>query len=166
IEAAKIRGESVDSVSGASAVNRRSPKEANPQVRLTCDETPVHALLDRARPPGRGRLLLVWDSPRHPLRHASFERTYATTSMATALTDYIATRRALAAVFGPPVSPAAEPEVLPWLSPVETRWVFGDLHVRVTALNYGPRGIVLSEIVEVPWPVRPDAPARRPVAQR
>jgi hypothetical protein len=166
IEAAKARGEGVDSVAGASAVHRRSPKEANPQVRLTCDETPPHTLLDRQRPPGKGRLILVWDSAQHPLRHASFERTYATTSMAAALTDYIATRRALAAIFGPPVHDTAEPDSLPWLAPVETRWAFADLQVRVTALNYGPRGIVLSEVVEVPWPVRPDAPMRRAVAQR
>ncbi|HEY0710355.1 MAG TPA: hypothetical protein VGG33_26335 [Polyangia bacterium] len=166
IEAAKARGESVDSVSGASTAYRRSPKEANPQVRLTCDAVPAHALLDRPRPPTQGRLILVWDSKQHPLRHASFERSYATTSMAAALTDYITTRRALVDLFGPPVQNAAEPDALPWLAPVETRWVFADIQVRVTALNYGPRGIVLSEIVEVPWPVRPDAPVRRAVAQR
>jgi hypothetical protein len=159
----KARGEDPDAVSGASGVDRPSPKEANPQVRLACAEVAPGALglPELAAIPVRGRLLLVFDSPRHPLRHASFERSYPAGELAAALADLNDTRRRHAAVFGAPAGAAAgDTRELPWLSPAETAWRFADLHAKVSAIDWGPRGIVVSEIVEVPWPVRADA-ARR-----
>ena len=161
MQARKARGEDPDAVTGASRVNYRSPKEANPQVRLACNDVPTGKLTDAARAPGSGRLLLVFDSPRHPLRHVSFERTFPADASAAALTEFLAARRRLTDSFGPPATTraaAAAAGELPWLSPQEIRWTFADLQARITAINYGPRGVVLSEVVEVPWPVRADAP--------
>jgi hypothetical protein len=164
MQARKARGEDPDAVTGASRVNYRSPKEANPQVRLACNDVPSSKLGDDERPPSRGRLLLVFDSPRHPLRHVSFERTFPAAEVASALADLDGTRARLADTFGGPGAGAAvlaEPtRDLPWLSPRESAWPFADLLARVSAINYGPRGVVVSEVVEVPWPIRADAPAR------
>jgi hypothetical protein len=163
MEARKARGQDPDAVSGASRVNYRSPKEANPQVRLACDDVPSNRLSDAERSTSTGRLLLVFDSPRHPLRHVSYERTFAPDATSVALADLEAARRRLHDLFGAPASsrtPAADQGQLPWLSPQEVRWAFADLEARVAAINYGPRGVVLSEVVEVPWPVRADAPGR------
>ena len=163
MEARKARGEDPDAVTGASRVNYRSPKEANPQVRLACSDTPSGKLTDAQRPASRGRLLLVFDSPLHPLRHVSFERTYPATETASAIADLDGTRARMTASYGPgtgALAGAAPTQELPWLSPREGIWRFADLLARVSAIHYGPRGVVVSEIVEVPWPVRSDAPAR------
>ena len=160
MQARKARGEDPDAVSGASRVDYRSPKEANPQVRLSCGEVSSSQLGDAERTASRGRLLLVFDSPRHPLRHVSFERTHPATQVSAALADLDGTRSRLSSQFAATASGLEPTSELPWLSPRETAWRFSDLHARVTAINYGPRGVVVSEIVEVPWPVRADAPAR------
>jgi hypothetical protein len=159
MEARQARGEDPDAVSGASRVSYRSPKEANPQVRLACGDVASDALGDANREPSRGRLLLIFDSPRHPLRHVSYERTYPATAVAAAIADLDSTRRRLGVTFGRSEDvPTAE---LPWLSPRETVWRFADLEAKASAINWGPRGVVVSEIVEVPWPVRADAAARK-----
>jgi hypothetical protein len=160
----RARGEDPDAVTGASGVNHRSPKEANPQVRLACNDVPAGKLADAPRADGTGRLLLVFDSPRHPVRHVSFVRTFPASASSTALAEFRAVRGRLSDRHGPPTSDradAAAAGALPWLSPQEVRWTFADLEARVSAINYGPRGVVLSEIVEVPWPVRADAPGIR-----
>jgi hypothetical protein len=162
MQARRARGEDPDAVTGASRVNYRSPKEANPQVRLACNDVPASKLTDAARAPGSGRLLLVFDSPRHPLRHVSFERTVPADVSPTALAEFQAARHRLTDRLGPPTSnrtAAADTGELPWLSPQDVRWTFADLEARVSAINYGPRGVVLSEVVEVPWPIRADAPS-------
>ena len=51
MEAREARGEDPDAVTGASRVNYRSPKEANPQVRLACNDVPSSKLADAERPP-------------------------------------------------------------------------------------------------------------------
>jgi hypothetical protein len=161
MQAREARGEDPDSVTGASRVDYRSPKEANPQVRLACDGVPSRKLEGGQRVPSRGRLLLVFDSPAHPLRHVSFERTFSSADIASALADLDTTRARLAAVFGNATAGVpvdTDTRDLPWLSPRETRWHFVDLQVKASAINYGPRGVVVSEVVEVPWPVRSDAP--------
>ncbi len=159
IAAAAARGDPPDAVSGASIVNRRSPKEANPQVRLSCEANAAHA---NAR--GPGRLLMVFDSPVHPVRHVSFERSFPAAATETALAEFIGAKRGMEARFGPPTKGRAgtdgEPAEFVWLSPLEIEWTFADLRVRVTAVHYGARGVVVGETVEVPWPVRADAPAR------
>jgi hypothetical protein len=53
---------------------------------------------------------------------------------------------------------------LPWMVPVEYEWMFADLLVKVSALNFGARGVSVTETVEVPLPIRPDAPAVATVA--
>jgi hypothetical protein len=39
-------------------------------------------------------------------------------------------------------------------------WKWADLQVKLNAVNL-PKGLTISEDVEVPMPLRPDAPARR-----
>jgi hypothetical protein len=159
----KARGGNVDSVSGASLIHHHSPKEANPQVRLTCDEVSGTRLGDRPRPDARGRLTLVFDSPRHPLRHVSFERRYRPDQIPAALADVADTRADLARRFGPISAPA--PGELRWLAPVEMHWRFSDLQALLNTVNWGVRGATVDEVVEVPWPVRADAPAHRLAAR-
>lgn len=152
----KRRGEPVDAVSGASALDRPSPKERNPQVRLSCEPVAPGQLGEHDRPASEGRLLLVFDSPTLPLRHVSFERTHQDPHAAEG--DLAASLAALRARFGPP---SREPEGSPdlaWLRPVTYEWRFADLQVKVFALHYGARGVSIGETIEVPWPVRPDAP--------
>ena len=164
LEAKRARGEPTDAVSGASAVNRPSPKERNPQVRLSCEPVDSARLRDRARLDVRGRWLFVFDSPEHPLRHVSFERTHADKARAEA--DVVESVAALTVAFGSPTRRPAR-EDLAWLAPVAYEWQFADLHVRVFALAYGEGRIHVSETVEVPWPVRADAPAlSTPMARR
>lgn len=154
----KRRGLPPDAVSGASG-NRRSPMERNPQVRLSCEDLPASALTDRTRAPSIGRLLFVFDSPEHPVRHISYQRT---------MTDAVVARAELEVAvaayrrrFGAPrKQPKADVVGLPWLSPMDYEWNYADLTVRVAALNFGgARGTMLTETVEVPLPIRPDAPA-------
>jgi len=161
IEERKARGQDVDGISGASTVDKRSPKEANPQVRLACSDVPSSVLSDRPRPASAGRLLLVFDSPKHPLRHVSFERIFGAGSESDAVADLQDAARALDLTLGPASSESPRDidglTALAWLSPAEAEWRYSDLNVRVSAINYGPRGTVVSEIVEIPWPVRADA---------
>ncbi len=183
IEAVKARGGDVDSVTGASMVKRRSPKEANPQVRLTCEGISIGAVFaldpDIAKTPasptgtspspagGSGRLVLVFDSPAHPLRHVSFERSHRSDEVALALKDFSTATARLQRDLGPAhkAPPVAGDDSLPWLTPVESAWAFADVHAKVMVINWGARGIALTETLEIPWPVRADARAA-PLARR
>ena len=150
-------GPSTDAVSGASgSSDRRSPREYNPQVRLSCSRASAATFSGERRPPQLGRLLFVFDSAAHPLRHASFQRIVVDPRLA--LREFEAAARSFERTYG---RPSVRPQVagLPRLTPVAYQWTFSDLVVRVTALNFGAKGTSLSEIVEVPLPLRPDAPA-------
>src|SRR5690606_15838086 len=119
---------------------------------------------DRPRPPSEGRLLFVFDSADHPLRHISYQRT--SKDAAAGLADY---RDALAyytAVYGPPTRtptrelPAPDEHGVVELPPAtnfETAWDFSDLLVKVSILRYDSL-ISVGERVEVPPGIRPDAP--------
>jgi transposase InsO family protein len=157
-EERKARGLPPDAVSGASA-GKRSPMERNPQVRLSCEGLSSARLSDRPRAPSEGRLLLVFDNDKLPVRHISYQRTIA--DVALARTELTAAAAAFEKRFGPPTRrPTAEQAALPWLVPVEYVWTFADLTVRASALNFGgSRGIMLTELIEVPLPVRADAPS-------
>jgi hypothetical protein len=161
-EERKRRGLPPDAVSGASPPGgRRSLMERNPQVRLSCEGLSTSLLSDRTRAPSQGRLLFVFDSAEHPLRHVSFQRSIADEALARS--EAAAAAADYQRVFGAPTrrpDPTAA-STLPWLVPVEYEWSFTDLTVRVAALNFGSgKGIMFSEIVEVPVSIRPDAPAR------
>jgi hypothetical protein len=162
LEDRRRQGLAVDTVSGASAVNRPSRMERSPQVRLRCEEVRGSIFADRPRSSATGRLLFVFDSAELPLRHVSFQQTFADTD--TALAELDAAVAALASRYG---APAKRPAVagLPWLAPVVYEWPFADLVVKVTALNFGQRGVSVTEVIEVPLPVRPDAPALPVLAQ-
>ena len=151
--------EGVDATSSASA-KKTSPMERNPQVRLSCEETEASKLGDRARPAGVGRLLYVFDSPSHPLRHVSYRRVHADHAAARAdLLDAIA---AMKSAYGEPAatSGALPPEGGEFgkYEPYKVEWIWTDVRVTVSALSYGERGVDVYEAVEVPWPVRSDAP--------
>jgi hypothetical protein len=159
-EERKRKGLPVDAVSGATG--GRSTKELNPQVRLSCEGVTARQLTDRARGTSTGRLLFVFDSARHPLRHTSYQRTLP--DPAAARPELEAAVAAFTARFGPPThTPSgANAQEIPWLVPLDYEWRFADLTARVSALNFGgTRGIALTELVEVPLPLRPDAPTRR-----
>lgn len=158
IEEARARGE--DAVTAASWLDRRSKREANPQVRYSCPQVESAQLPDRPRPPSKGRLLYVFDSEAHPLRHASYQRTHKDQAAAVAdLQDAVAY---YTKVYGEPTKrptrelpgPGGE---LPTAFNFETTWEFSDLAVKVGLLRYGDL-ITVGERVEVPHGIRPDAP--------
>lgn len=149
-----------DSTLGARLYGWLNPHGRNPQVRLSCEGTAASVFGEPRRQAATGRLLLVHDAPDAPLRHVSYQRTQVDPAAAHA--DLHATVAALTRRFGPP-SQRVHPEalalaVLPELTPVTVEWRFADVRAEVTAIRYGSRGVVLSETVEVPWPVRADAP--------
>jgi hypothetical protein len=157
-EERKRKGLPPDAVSAASSGNRRSLMERNPQIRISCEGLPTSRLSDRPRAPSEGRLLLVFDSAEHPLRHISYQRTVADPAVARVELDSAVT--AYQHHYGPPHrQPKLDPTGLPWLAPVEYEWTFSDLTVRLSALNFGgQRGTMLTELIEVPLPIRPSAP--------
>ncbi|MCA9635182.1 MAG: SDR family oxidoreductase, partial [Myxococcales bacterium] len=75
-----------DAVSSASWMKKKSKREENPQVRFACPTVKAEQVGDRLRPPSQGRLLFVFDSDEHPLRHASYQRSHR--SHAAALADF------------------------------------------------------------------------------
>lgn len=164
------KGEGVDAVSKASS-GKRSPMEKNPQVRLSCEGTASARLDDRTRAPGTGRVLFIFDSPSHPLRHVSYRRLHR--SLAEGFTDAEETYGSWTERLGPPKEasrPFPAPQegddltaVVPGYEPFHYRWAWSDLHVTVTLTNYQKRGIDVYEAVEVPWPLRADAPTLPPV---
>lgn len=168
LDEAKARGE--DAVTAASWVNRRSKREANPQVRFSCPKIPADRLTDRARLPSTGRLLYVFDAVDYPLRHASYQRTHQ--DQAAALADFEETLAALTKTYGPPTT--SPKQALPtrdqsgaveFPSAVnyEATWEYADLIVRTNVLRYG-KLVTVGERVEVPHGLRPDAPAVGPGA--
>lgn len=156
-----------DAVTGASIVSRRTARDDNPQIRLSCDRVASARLLDRTRAGSEGRALFVFDTDAAPVRHASFERNL--TGWAEAWADFASTRAALSARFGAPTdqqtgasgAPAPEPpEPLPKYARRVAEWRFADLTARVSITNLGGRGFSIEEVAEVPWPVRADAASR------
>jgi len=125
-----------DTVSGASIVSRRTARDDNPQVRLSCEGVRAERLGDRSRVEGEGRLLYVFDGDSAKLRHVSFQRNLA---------DWERARRD----FQEAVDAARE-----------ATFRYPDLTVSVSVMNLGGRGYLVRETAEVPWPVRADAPSR------
>jgi hypothetical protein len=163
VEEAKRRG-TPDAVTGASILTRRTARDENPQVRLSCEDVSSSRLADRARVPSTGRLLYVFDDERAPLRHVSYQRNHA--EWEPALADFASTREALSGRFGSPhesetgtatKGPTSEP--LPKYARRVAEFRFSDLVATVTVANLGGRGFVVGEALEVPLPIRSDAPA-------
>ena len=162
IKRAKDTG-SPDSVTGASMVYRRSPKERNPQVRLACDNVPPKVLKDRRRADASGRLLLIFDSPKHPLRHVSYARSFRAIDDSLAMSEFLAARDELTKVYGPPLEAPQEELTMPMVryKSYTFAWKFADLHTFLVLMNMGDGRLSLVEKIEVPWPVRADAPSRK-----
>lgn len=159
---AKARGE--DAVTAASWVNKRSKREANPQLRFSCPDITSDQIGDRPRPPSKGRLLYVFDDESYPLRHSSYQRTHK--DHAAALLDFQDAVAALTAIYGPPGksprTPLPQPDKdgkleFPNATNFEIAWDFADLAVRVNVLRYGDL-VTVGERIEVPHGIRPDAP--------
>ena len=161
--AASPTGRSADAVSGASVVSRRTARDDNPQVRLSCESVASSLLGDRKRPASSGRVLFVFDTADSVVRHASYQRNHA--GWREALADFTSAREALLSRLGParelaPGHPAGAPEAdaLPKYGRRAVQWRFADLVAEVSVVNLGQRGFSVSESVEVPLPVRADAP--------
>ena len=159
---AKARGE--DAVTAASWVNKRSKREANPQLRFSCPKVASDQLQDRPRVPSSGRLLYVFDGAEYPLRHTSYQRT--TGDQALALKDFEDTVAHFTRLYGAPTktfkNPLPTPDKdgkveFPTAMNFETSWEFADLLARVNVLRYGDL-VTIGERVEVPHGLRPDAP--------
>ncbi|HVU03021.1 MAG TPA: hypothetical protein VHE30_14775 [Polyangiaceae bacterium] len=164
IAAAEAAGKP-DAVSGASILTRKTARDENPQVRFSCDGVRSGALGDRARPEGVGRLLYVFDDANGPVRHASYQRNHD--DWTAALADYEDARRALTEKLGPPRESSSMPKSgaapggpLPKYGRRVAEWKFSDVVATVSVGNLGGRGFSVSEALEVPLPLRPDAPVR------
>jgi hypothetical protein len=150
--------EDPDAVTGASILHRRSKKERNPQIRLSCELDSLTEL-EPGRPQMKGRALFVFDSPELPLRHASLRRTYHDSE--SAMLDLRESVARFEAIHGQPstsrgvIPKPGEAPIKP--EPIRVQWRYGDLLVEVSATSFG-KMISVDERVEVPWPVRPDAP--------
>jgi hypothetical protein len=167
VEDSKAKGDDPDAVTGASIINHKSKREKNPQVRLSCEGVPARKLGVEWLGDGKGRLLLVFDSPNHPLRHVSFSRTHA--DGAAALVDYAQTAAFFGRTYGATAKEAASKpgrseEAAAGSSELKRferrskAWEFSDIAVSVVLVNYSSLGPNITESVEVPWPVRADAP--------
>ncbi len=158
-----------DAVTGASILWHRSKKEKNPQVRLSCEVASIQAIDPSRESSPKGRALFVFDSPDHPLRHASFRRNHPSSGEAAPRGRAAALRELEAAIaiyrarYGEPSSTrGALPgpsERLDRLAPIAVEWRFADLLVEVTLHDFG-KYVSVDERVEVPWPVESDAPGR------
>jgi len=165
----KAKGEDPDTVTGASIIHHKTKREKNPQVRLSCEKVAAKTLGEDWAGDATGRLLLVFDSPDLPLRHVSFSRDHI--EDLAALSDYDAVSGRFVALFGgAPKEAAAKPAksgtseagpgVLTRFEKRSRTWEFSDLSASVVLINYSTLGPSVTETVEVPWPVRPDAPTR------
>jgi hypothetical protein len=180
IEEAKAHG-TPDAVTGASILTRRTARDDNPQIRFSCEEAASSRLADRARVPlSSGRLLYVFDDERSPIRHVSYQRNHP--AWDAALADFIATRDALAARLGKPTESetgtgaartadgtgaagaadgtAGSDAPVPKYGRRVAEFRFSDLVATVSVANLGGRGYSVGEALEVPLPIRADAPAR------
>lgn len=150
--------EDPDAVTGASILHKRSKKERNPQIRLSCELDSLTEL-EPDRPRVSGRALFVFDSPELPLRHASLRRTYQTSEAA--MLDVRETAARLQGIYGEPTSTRGsipDPgDAPPKPEPIRMQWRYGDLLVEVSATSFG-KMVSVDERIEVPFPVRPDAP--------
>ncbi len=168
MEAKRAKAKAKQAESGADAVssaslNKKSKREKNPQVRFSCPSVTSEQLRDRNRPRSRGRLLFVFDSDKHPLRHVSYQRSHA--NHTAALDDYEDSVKAMTELYGEPTSTRGEAPkrakdgtaTFPPSRSLELRWDFSDLSVRVTAIHFG-RKVTVGERIEVPHGIRPDAP--------
>ncbi len=141
----------IDAIATASWV-LVSPGERSPRVVWRCHVRQPPR--DRPRPPVGGEILFAFDSPRHPLRHASFSRAHA--QEADARSDLDASVRWMRGRFGAADGPAEVPAALP-PGPQVWQWRFSDLVLRVSCARVKDLW-VLREEVEVPWPVRAGLP--------
>lgn len=159
IEDAKASGAGADSVTGASMIYRRSRKERNPQVRLSCIDATADKLKDRPRQ-GTGRLLLIFDSAQHPLRHVSYTRSFAPSDDSTARSEFLAASASMTKSYGPPAKALSDEVKLPLAryQSYSLDWNFSDVRASLRLMNMGNGSLSLDETIEVPWPVRADAP--------
>lgn len=164
LEEAKARGEA-DGTSGASWLWRATKHENNPGVRLACEKVRLSLIGDRPRPEETiGRLLLIFDSPKHPLRHITIQRSYPADTPEPARAALIASEAAMIERLGPPsvtrLPVPAEGQPFAKMASVRRLWTFGDLEAKVSAFRYD-QSITVYEEIGVPWPVRADAPTRK-----
>jgi len=82
---------------------------------------------------------------------------------AVALAEFVAAKDAMTAAFGPPSESVNEPLTLPMpsLKSYTFAWTFSDLRALTRLMNMGDGRLSLDETIEVPWPVRSDAPQRK-----
>ncbi len=175
LDAAKAAGKGADAVTGASILMWRSPRETNPQVRWSCEDLDMARIADRPATPrptlAETRLLYVFDSEKLPVRHASLQRTWPKDRATEGVADLRTTLADFEARFGaptqrrgdvpPPPKKAGETVTLTPMQNFLYEWKFANLNVRLNAVNL-PRGLMISEDVDVPLPIRASAGARTP----
>ena len=143
-----------------------NPHGRNPQVRFECrleqgESFGIKGALDE------GRMILVHDGPTLPLRHTSIQRTWWNEEAT--LADLTASHTRLSDDH-PGASPVPNPHLAeldgdgPFaeLTPYTWEWRWTDLRIELTAIRYAGSRFVVTETIEVPWPVRSDAPQRPP----
>ena len=147
-------GKSPDAIASASW-NRETAHERITQIRWSCPSTASTTLTDYQRAPSSGRVLFIFDSLQHAVRHVSFGRRHK--SPKTALEDILTSTAAYEKRFGKPhivkhdlPAQATDDFTLPAATNVLREWQFGDLRVKVEAFSLDGSNIRVYEMVEVP----------------
>jgi hypothetical protein len=109
------------------------------QVRLSCDNAAGTIALGDAAV--RGRFLAVHPSADKPVELMSFERHHKDRAAATA--DFAATLQRLEQLYGTPAT--AKGSELALLTPVDREWHIGGAIVKFRAIDFGARGVAISE---------------------
>jgi len=167
-EAEKKKAKGVDVVSNASSY-RKSPRERIPTFRWSCQNTSLDFLQDYKRPnTPKGRWLFVFDSLKHPLRNVSYQYDSYHPAAIRHLKKMIVHYTKM---YGKPTSKKGKPlpeitentpknaVLLKKYDKFVFQWTFADLEVLIQARSYGSWMNVMEQ-VSVPWPIRPDAPAK------
>ena len=109
--------------------------------------------------PGKGRALIVLDSEALPVRHVSFAAKVDDPQQA--LDRFRLEVATMNARFGAPTKTVGDidpADPFPLLQMKKLEWRFTDLRAEVSGMSFGKRGVEVKSTLEVPWPVRADAP--------
>ncbi len=162
-KAKQARGEEVDMAKYEKyAAHYRT--NTNPQIRLSCEKVSGTLIGDHKRDEAPGRWLFVFDDKKSPLRHTSFQRLYSEHDRAKK--DFSETHKLLTQTFGEETKssnelPKGEGKKVEFARNklIRREWKFSDVHVKTKVMNFGARGVEVSESIEVPVPIRANAPA-------
>ena len=153
-EKMRAEGKSPDVIASASW-NKESAHERMTQVRWSCPGAASVWLTDYPRKVSNGRVLFVFDSPQHAVRHASFGRRHS--SGKAAAEDLLHSAAAYDKRLGKAhIVKNPLPETIPAgfgfpaVTNVLFEWQFGDLRAKVEGFSADGKVTRIYEMIEIP----------------